>query len=110
MQTAVPGVVVPSGTSKNWCASKRTGKHGTSVHGCAVLLAIWRSLRVGEDIFGVTFVKDDGYLYGAEWVGIVGMFLAFLLCMMLGVMYGAVGTDTQSTYQGLFIPQEATRW
>ncbi|EFQ79747.1 aa3-type cytochrome oxidase subunit IV [Corynebacterium pseudogenitalium] len=35
-------------------------------------------------IFGVTFVKDDGYLYGAEWVGIVGMFLAFLLCMMLG--------------------------
>mgnify|MGYP002712225769 FL=1 len=35
-------------------------------------------------IFGVTFVKDDGYLYGAEWVGIVGMFLSFLLCMMLG--------------------------
>ena len=35
-------------------------------------------------IFGVTFVKDDGYLCGAEWVGIVGMFLAFLLCMMLG--------------------------
>ena len=35
-------------------------------------------------IFGVTLVKDDGYLYGAEWVGIVGMFLAFLLCMMLG--------------------------
>ena len=35
-------------------------------------------------ILGVTFVKDDGYLYGAEWVGIVGMFLAFLLCMMLG--------------------------
>ena len=35
-------------------------------------------------IFGVTFVKDDGYLYGAECVGIVGMFLAFLLCMMLG--------------------------
>ena len=35
-------------------------------------------------IFGVTFVKDDGYLYGAEWGGIVGLFLAFLLCMMLG--------------------------
>ena len=35
-------------------------------------------------ILGVTFVKDDGYLYGPEWVGIVGMFLAFLLCMMLG--------------------------
>ncbi|KAJ8135495.1 hypothetical protein OY671_011292, partial [Metschnikowia pulcherrima] len=35
-------------------------------------------------IFGVTFVKDDGYLYGAEWVGIVGMFLAFSSCMMSG--------------------------
>lgn len=32
-----------------------------------------------------------------------------MLCMMMGAVYGAVGKDTQSKYQGLFIPQEATR-
>ncbi|QPK78528.1 cytochrome c oxidase subunit 4 [Corynebacterium lizhenjunii] len=36
-------------------------------------------------IFGVNLVRDDGYLYGPEWVGIVGMGLAILLCVMLGV-------------------------
>ena len=35
-------------------------------------------------VIGVNYVKDDGYLYGAEWVGIVGMLLAMLLCIMLG--------------------------
>ena len=35
-------------------------------------------------ILGVTFVKDDGYLYGPEWVGIVGMLLSIVLCLMLG--------------------------
>ncbi|MFS0469416.1 cytochrome c oxidase subunit 4, partial [Corynebacterium striatum] len=36
-------------------------------------------------VLGVNFVKDDGYLYGPEWAGIVGLVLAFLLCVMLGV-------------------------
>lgn len=36
-------------------------------------------------IFGVNLVKDDGYLYGTEWAGIVGLVLATLLCIMLGV-------------------------
>ena len=36
-------------------------------------------------VLGVNFVKDDGYLYGPEWAGIVGLTLAFLLCVMLGV-------------------------
>ncbi|MDK8763119.1 aa3-type cytochrome oxidase subunit IV [Corynebacterium minutissimum] len=35
-------------------------------------------------VIGVNYVKDDGYLYGPEWVGIVGMILAMLLCLMLG--------------------------
>ncbi|MDO5031361.1 cytochrome c oxidase subunit 4 [Corynebacterium sp.] len=36
-------------------------------------------------VLGVNFVKDDGYMYGTEWAGLVGLVLAFLLCMMLGV-------------------------
>lgn len=36
-------------------------------------------------IFGLNLVKDDGYLYGPEWAGIVALALSFLLCMMLGV-------------------------
>ena len=36
-------------------------------------------------IFGLNLVKDDGYLYGPEWAGIMGFALSFLLCMMLGV-------------------------
>ena len=36
-------------------------------------------------VLGVNFVKDDGYLYGPEWAGIVGLNLAFMLCIMLGV-------------------------
>lgn len=35
-------------------------------------------------IFGVNLVKDDGYLYGPEWAGMVGMGLALLLSLMLG--------------------------
>ena len=35
-------------------------------------------------VLGVNFVKDDGYLYGPEWVGIVGMILSVVLCIMLG--------------------------
>lgn len=35
-------------------------------------------------IFGVNLIQDDGYLYGPEWIGIVGMTLATLLCLMLG--------------------------
>ncbi|HCG47248.1 MULTISPECIES: aa3-type cytochrome oxidase subunit IV [Corynebacterium] len=36
-------------------------------------------------IFGLNLVKDDGYLYGPEWAGIVALALSFLLCIMLGV-------------------------
>ena len=35
-------------------------------------------------VIGVNYVKDDGYMYGTEWVGIVGLVLAMLLCLMLG--------------------------
>ncbi|MDY5841127.1 MAG: cytochrome c oxidase subunit 4 [Corynebacterium camporealensis] len=35
-------------------------------------------------ILGVNLVQDDGYLYGPEWVGFVGLVLASLLCLMLG--------------------------
>lgn len=34
-------------------------------------------------VFGTVYVKDDAYLYGAEWAGTVGLLLAFLLAMML---------------------------
>ncbi len=36
-------------------------------------------------VFGVNFVRDDGYLYIAEWVGIVSMTLATLFCIFLAV-------------------------
>ncbi|APT92204.1 cytochrome C oxidase [Corynebacterium phocae] len=34
-------------------------------------------------IFGVNYVRDDGYLYVAEWVGIVSMALAAIMALML---------------------------
>lgn len=36
-------------------------------------------------IFATVFVQDDGYLYGAEWAGIVAMTLSVCLTLMLGV-------------------------
>ena len=36
-------------------------------------------------IFGVNFVKDDGYLATAEWVGMVSMALAALMALMVAV-------------------------
>lgn len=36
-------------------------------------------------IFGVNFVKDDGYLYIPEWVGLVSMALAAVMSLMLAV-------------------------
>lgn len=49
---------------------------------------------------------------GLQWRGVDGVDAlgACMPCMMMGAVYGAVGKDTQSTYPGLFIPQEATRW
>ncbi len=35
-------------------------------------------------IFATTYVADDAYLFGAEWVGIVALVLSFALAMMLG--------------------------
>ncbi|WCZ32874.1 cytochrome c oxidase subunit 4 [Corynebacterium massiliense] len=47
-------------------------------------IAVYLIVSLIVYIFGVNFVKDDGYLFGPEWVGIVGMALAALLSIMLG--------------------------
>lgn len=38
-------------------------------------------------IFGTTYMQDDAYLYGSEWVGIVGLVLGFGLTTFLGVYF-----------------------
>ncbi|QCB28831.1 aa3-type cytochrome oxidase subunit IV [Corynebacterium endometrii] len=48
-------------------------------YGIAVYLVI--SLVVYT--IGVNYIQDDGYAYGPEWIGIVGLTLATLLCLML---------------------------
>lgn len=35
-------------------------------------------------ILGTTHVQDDGYRYGTEWAGVVGLVLAAALTLMLG--------------------------
>ena len=53
--------------------------------GALVFYGIFVYLVVSEIVYilAVNFVQDDGYVYGPEWVGIVGMALAALLCLML---------------------------
>lgn len=55
--------------------------------GSNVFYAIATYLIVSElvYIFGVNYVRDDGYLYIAEWVGMVSMGLASLMALMLAV-------------------------
>lgn len=55
--------------------------------GSNVFYAIAAYLIVSEIvyIFGVNFTRDDGYLYGPEWIGIVAMALAAVMCIMLAV-------------------------
>ncbi|PZO98561.1 MAG: cytochrome-c oxidase [Corynebacterium urealyticum] len=47
-------------------------------------IATYLFVSLNVYVLGVNFVKDDGYLYGPEWVGIVGMILSVVLCIMLG--------------------------
>lgn len=46
-------------------------------------IAAYLGISLVVYIFGTVYVNDDGYLFGAEWAGTVGLALAFLLAMML---------------------------
>lgn len=55
--------------------------------GAKVFYGIFVYLVVSEIvyIFGVNYVKDDGFLFGPEWAGMVCMALAALLSLMLAM-------------------------